>query len=233
MFITRSEVEKMSKSKYNVQTPDDLCDKYGADSLRCYEMFLGPLEQAKPWDTQGISGVHNFLKKLWRLFPEDHSFDEGEATKDALKTLHKTIKKVTEDIERYSFNTVISTFMIAVNELGAQKCKNKQILSDLAVIVSPFAPHITEELWERLGNTKSITEATWPAFDEKHLIESNFSYPVSFNGKMRFMLELPVGMGKEDIEKELFAHEKTAGYLGGKDPKKIIIVPKRIINVVV
>ncbi len=232
-FICGHEVEKMSKSKYNVQTPDDLCDQYGADSLRCYEMFLGPLEQAKPWDTQGISGVHNFLKKLWRLFPEDNQFDEGAPTKDALKTLHKTIKKVTEDIERYSFNTVISTCMIAVNELGAQKCKNKQILSDLAVIISPFAPHITEELWERLGNTESITKATWPAFNEKHLIESNFSYPVSFNGKMRFMLELPIDMGKDDIEKALFAHEKTAGYLDGKDPKKVIVVPKRIINVVV
>jgi leucyl-tRNA synthetase len=232
-FICGHEIEKMSKSKYNVQTPDDLCEAYGADSLRCYEMFLGPLEQAKPWDTQGISGVHNFLKKLWRLFPEDNAFDEGEPTKDALKTLHKTIKKVTEDIERYSFNTVISTCMIAVNELGTQKCKNKQILSDLAVIISPFAPHITEELWERLGNSESITKATWPAFNEKHLIESNFSYPVSFNGKMRFMLDLPIELGKEDIEKALFAHEKTAGYLDGKDPKKIIIVPKRIINVVV
>lgn len=232
-YICGHEVEKMSKSKYNVQTPDDLCDQYGADSLRCYEMFLGPLEQAKPWDTQGINGVNNFLKKLWRLFPEDNAFDEGEPTKDALKTLHKTIKKVTEDIERYSFNTVISTFMIAVNELGAQKCKNKQILSDLVVLISPFAPHITEELWERLGNTTSVTQASWPKFNEKHLIESNFSYPVSFNGKMRFKLDLPVEMSKDDIEKALFAHEKTAGYLGGKDPKKIIIVPKRIINVVV
>ncbi len=232
-YICGHEIEKMSKSKYNVQTPDDLCEQYGADSLRCYEMFLGPLEQAKPWDTQGINGVNNFLKKLWRLFPQDNNFDEGEATKDALKTLHKTIKKVTEDIERYSFNTVISTFMIAVNELGAQKCKNKTILSDLVVLIAPFAPHITEELWERLGNNTSITTAEWPAFDEKHLIESNFSYPVSFNGKMRFKLDLPVEMGKEDIEKALFAHEKTAGYLGGKDPKKIIIVPKRIINVVV
>lgn len=232
-FICGHEVEKMSKSKYNVQTPDDLCEQYGADSLRCYEMFLGPLEQAKPWDTQGINGVNNFLKKLWRLFPEDNSFDEGEPTKDALKTLHKTIKKVTEDIERYSFNTVISTFMIAVNELGSQKCKNKQILRDLAVLISPFAPHITEELWERLGNTSSITNAEWPKFEEKHLIESNFSYPVSFNGKMRFKLDLPVDFGKEEIEKALFAHEKTAGYLDGKDPKKIIIVPKRIINVVV
>ncbi|MCT4582320.1 MAG: leucine--tRNA ligase [Flavobacteriales bacterium] len=232
-YICGHEIEKMSKSKYNVQTPDDLCEQYGADSLRCYEMFLGPLEQAKPWDTQGINGVNNFLKKLWRLFPQDNVFDEGEATKDALKTLHKTIKKVTEDIERYSFNTVISTFMIAVNELGAQKCKNKTILSELVVLISPFAPHITEELWERLGNNTSVTTAPWPEFNEQHIIESNFSYPVSFNGKMRFKLDLPIEMGKDDIEKALFAHEKTAGYLGGKDPKKIIIVPKRIINVVV
>ncbi len=223
----------MSKSKYNVQTPDDLCDKYGADALRCYEMFLGPLEQAKPWDTQGISGVYNFIKKLWRLFPEDNNFDGGEPTKDALKTLHKAIKKVTEDLERYTFNTEVSTFMIAVNELSSQKCKNKQILSELVVLVSPYAPHIAEELWERLGYTTSVTEATWPKFEEKHLIESNFSYPVSFNGKMRFKLDLPVDFGKEEIEKALFAHEKTAGYLAGKDPKKIIIVPKRIINVVV
>ncbi len=232
-YICGSEVEKMSKSKYNVQTPDELVEKYGADSLRCYEMFLGPLEQAKPWDTQGINGVHNFLKKLWRLFPADNKFDEGKPSKEALKTIHKTIKKVNEDLERYSFNTVVSTLMIAVNELSTQKCKNKEVLEDLVVLLSPFAPHIAEELWERLGHTTSVTDAEWKQHNEEYLKESNYSYPVSFNGKMRFKMDLPIDLSKEEIEKALFAHEKTGGYLAGKEPKKIIIVPKRIINVVV
>lgn len=231
-YICGSEIEKMSKSKYNVQTPDDLCEKYGADSLRCYEMFLGPLEQAKPWDIKGINGVNNFLKKLWRLFPSDNSFDKGEATKDTLKILHKTIKKVTEDIERYSFNTVVSTLMIAVNELGAKKCKNYYILKELTILVSPFAPHIAEELWEKLGNKTSVTVAKWPKFEDKYMVEDNFSYPVSFNGKMRFKLDMPVEADNKKIEEALFKHEKTEVYLKGQQPKKIIIVPKRIINVV-
>ena len=234
-FICGSEVEKMSKSKYNVQTPDELVEKYGADTLRCYEMFLGPLEQAKPWDVQGISGVNNFLKKLWRLFHQggEFSISENEPTKENLKTLHQAIKKVTGDIEKYSFNTVISTLMIAVNELGAQKCNNKAILADLVVLVSPFAPHIAEELWSLLGNSDSVTTATWPKFDEKHLVENDYEYPVSFNGKMRFKMSLPVDFSKEEVEKALLDHEKTAHYLDGKEPKKVIVVPKRIINVVV
>ena len=234
-YICGSEIEKMSKSKYNVQTPDELVEKYGADTLRCYEMFLGPLEQAKPWDVQGISGVNNFLKKLWRLFHQGESFtiSEQEPTKENLKSLHQAIKKVTEDITRYSFNTVVSTLMIAVNELGSQKCNNKAILSDLVVLVSPFAPHIAEELWSLLGNASSVTVASWPKFEATHLVESDFEYPVSFNGKMRFKISLPVTMGKEEVEKALFEHEKTAHYLDGKDPKKVIVVPKRIINVVV
>jgi len=235
-YICGHEVEKMSKSKYNVQTPDELVEKYGADTLRCYEMFLGPLEQAKPWDVQGISGVNNFLKKLWRLFHQGETLTltEDEPTKENLKSLHQAIKKVTEDINRYSFNTVVSTLMIAVNELGSQKCNNKAILSDLVVLVSPFAPHIAEELWNKLDATKgSVTIASWPKFEASHLVESDFEYPVSFNGKMRFKISLPVTMGKEEVEKALFEHEKTAHYLDGKDPKKVIVVPKRIINVVV
>ena len=234
-YICGSEIEKMSKSKYNVQTPDELVEKYGADTLRCYEMFLGPLEQAKPWDVQGISGVNNFLKKLWRLFHQGESFSisDQEPTKESLKSLHQAIKKVTDDITRYSFNTVVSSLMIAVNELGSQKCNNKAILSDLIVLASPFAPHIAEELWGLLGNASSVTVASWPKFEAAHLVESDFDYPVSFNGKMRFKISLPVTMGKEEIEKALFEHEKTAHYLSGKDPKKVIVVPKRIINVVV
>ena len=234
-YICGSEIEKMSKSKYNVQTPDELVKKYGADTLRCYEMFLGPLEQAKPWDVQGISGVNNFLKKLWRLFHQGEvlAIKDGEPTKENLKSLHQAIKKVTEDITRYSFNTVVSTLMIAVNELGSQKCNNKAILADLVVLVSPFAPHIAEELWGLLGNTSSVTVASWPKFEAAYLIENDFEYPVSFNGKMRFKISLPVTMGKEEVEKALFEHEKTAHYLDGKDPKKVIVVPKRIINVVV
>ncbi len=233
-YICGSEVEKMSKSKYNVQTPDELVEKFGADTLRCYEMFLGPLEQAKPWDTNGISGVNGFLKKLWRLFHQGETFTvtETEADKKSLKTLHTAIKKITEDLERYSFNTIVSNLMICVNELQSQKCNNKQILSELLVLASPYAPHICEELWNKLGNSESISFAAWPVFNPEHLIEANHNYPVSFNGKMRFMLELPSTMQKDDIEKAVMAHEKTAGYLDGKDPKKIIIVPKKIVNIV-
>ena len=234
-YICGSEVEKMSKSKYNVQTPDELVEKFGADTLRCYEMFLGPLEQAKPWDTNGISGVNGFLKKLWRLFHQGETFTvtEGEADKKSLKTLHTAIKKITEDLERYSFNTIVSNLMICVNELQAQKCNNKEILSELLVLASPYAPHICEELWSKLGNNDSISFATWPTFNPEHLVEANHNYPVSFNGKMRFMLELPTTLSKEDIEKEVMAHDKTAGYLDGKEPKKIIIVPKKIVNIVI
>jgi leucyl-tRNA synthetase len=235
-FKVSREVEKMSKSKYNVVNPDDICEEYGADALRLFEMFLGPLEQSKPWKTSGISGVYSFLKKLWKLYTPfiDGSLSgvEAEPTKDELKTLHKTIKKVEEDIENFSFNTSVSTFMIAVNELTAQKCNKRAILEPLLILISPYAPHIAEELWEKLGHTESISAAPFPIFDEKHLVESVKNYPVSFNGKTRFMLELPLDMSKEDIEKTVMAHEKTQAQLQGRTPKKVIIVPGRIINIV-
>jgi leucyl-tRNA synthetase len=228
------EVEKMSKSKYNVVNPDAICEQYGADSLRLYEMFLGPLEQAKPWNTAGITGVHGFLKKLWKLFVGDNGLNvnDDEPTKDNLKTLHKTIKKVEEDIENFSFNTSVSTFMIAANELTAQKCTSKAILEPLLVLISPYAPHIAEELWSRLGNDMSISTAPFPVFDASHLVESSKNYPISFNGKMRFTLELPLDMTKDDIEKAVMTHEKTIAQLGGRTPKKVIIVPGKIVNIV-
>lgn len=228
-YIVGREVEKMSKSKYNVVNPDAICEEYGADSLRLYEMFLGPLEQSKPWNTAGITGVHSFLKKLWRLF---EVIEDKEPTADNLKTLHKTIKKVEEDIENFSFNTSVSTFMICVNELTAQKCTSKAIFEQLAILVSPYAPHIAEELWSRLGHTKSIAEAPFPKFEEKYLVESSKEYPISFNGKMRFKLELPLDMGKDAIEEAVLAHEKTQEQLQGRTPKKVIVVPGKIVNIV-
>lgn len=234
VFKVKREVEKMSKSKFNVVNPDDICEQYGADTLRLYEMFLGPLEQAKPWNTAGITGVHNFLKKLWKLYADDSGVKVTDATPtaDNLKTLHKTIKKVTEDIENFSFNTSVSTFMICVNELTAQKCTSKDILKPLAVLMAPYAPHIAEELWALLGHNSSISDAKFPEFEEKHLIESNKNYPVSFNGKMRFMLELPLDMSKDAIEAAVMADERTQKQLDGRTPKKIIIVPGKIINLV-
>ena len=234
IFKVSREVEKMSKSKYNVVNPDNICVEYGADSLRLFEMFLGPLEQAKPWKTSGISGVHSFLKKLWKLFynGEELSISDSEATAEELKTLHKTIKKVEEDIENFSFNTSVSTFMIAVNELITQKCNKRAILEPLLILISPYAPHIAEELWEKLGNTESISTAPFPIFEPQYLIESSKNYPVSFNGKMRFTMELPLDMTKDNIEKVVLAHQKTQAQLAGRVPKKIIIVPGKIINIV-
>ena len=234
IFKVSREVEKMSKSKYNVVNPDNICAEYGADSLRLFEMFLGPLEQAKPWKTSGISGVHSFLKKLWKLFynGEELSISDSVATAEELKTLHKTIKKVEEDIENFSFNTSVSTFMIAVNELITQKCNKRAILEPLLILISPYAPHIAEELWEKLGNTESISTAPFPIFEPQYLIESSKNYPVSFNGKMRFTMELPLDMTKDNIEKVVLAHQKTQAQLAGRVPKKIIIVPGKIINIV-
>ncbi|MFK7781928.1 leucine--tRNA ligase [Psychroserpens sp.] len=228
------EVEKMSKSKYNVVNPDAICEQYGADSLRLYEMFLGPLEQAKPWNTAGITGVHGFLKKLWKLYvgQDGLNVNNAEPSKENLKTLHKTIKKVEEDIENFSFNTSVSTFMIAVNELTAQKCTSKYILEPLLILISPYAPHIAEELWNQLGYSQSISTVAFPIFEEKHLVESSKNYPISFNGKMRFTLELPLDMSKEDIEKTVLAHEKTIAQLDGRTPKKVIVVPGKIVNIV-
>ena len=234
IFKVSREVEKMSKSKYNVVNPDNICAEYGADSLRLFEMFLGPLEQAKPWKTSGISGVHSFLKKLWKLFynGEELSISDSSPTAEEFKTLHKTIKKVEEDIENFSFNTSVSTFMIAVNELITQKCNKRAILEPLLILISPYAPHIAEELWEKLGNTESISTAPFPIFKPQYLVESSKNYPVSFNGKMRFTMELPLDMTKDDIEKVVLAHQKTQAQLAGRVPKKIIIVPGKIINIV-
>jgi len=233
-YIVGREVEKMSKSKYNVVNPDNICAQYGADSLRLYEMFLGPLEQSKPWNTAGITGVHGFLKKLWKLYmgAEGLKVTDADPSAENLKTLHKTIKKVESDIENFSFNTSVSTFMIAVNELTAQKCSSKQILEPLLVLVSPYAPHIAEELWEQLGHTESIATAAFPVFEEKYLVESTKEYPISFNGKMRFKLELPLDMSKDDIEAAVMAHEKTQAQLAGREPKKVIVVPGKIVNIV-
>ena len=233
-FICPGEVEKMSKSKYNVQTPDALVEKFGADTLRCYEMFLGPLEQHKPWDVQGITGVEGFLKKLWRLFHENNKLNvsDQEPTKEELKSIHKAIKNTQEDLERYSFNTPVSNFMICVNELSALKCNKKAILSDLCLIISPYAPHICEELWQKLGNKESISFAKFPKHNPKYLVENSHKYPVSFNGKKRFILELPVNISKEEIEKEVQKNEKTLKYLEGKKPKKTIVVLGKIVNIV-
>ncbi|WP_348823808.1 leucine--tRNA ligase [Flavobacterium aestuarii] len=233
-FIVTREVEKMSKSKYNVVTPDDICNEYGADTLRLYEMFLGPLEQAKPWNTAGISGVFGFLKKSWRLYFDENGLivNNDEPTKDNLKSLHKTIKKVADDIENFSFNTSVSQFMICVNELSSQNCHSRAILEPLAIVISPYAPHIAEELWSLLGNTESIATIPFPVFEEKHLVESEKEYPVSFNGKMRFTIKLPLDLTKEQIEEIVMKDERTQKQLDGKTPNKVIIVPGKIINLV-
>ncbi len=236
-FICDREVEKMSKSKLNVITPDLICEKFGADTLRLYEMFLGPLEQSKPWNTNGITGVSGFLKKLWRLFYSNVSTSldvtETEPTKAELKTLHKTIKKITEDIERFSFNTSVSNFMICVNELTEQKCKKRAILEPLLVLISPYAPHIAEELWEQLGHQESITFAKFPICNEAFLVEDSFTYPISFNGKMKFNIELAATLTVQEIEKEVMSREEIVKHLNGASPKKIIIVPKKIVNIVI
>lgn len=233
-FIVGREVEKMSKRWYNVVNPDDICNEYGADTLRLYEMFLGPLEQTKPWSTGGITGVFGFLKKLWRLYFDDNGLivNNDEPTKDNLKSLHKTIKKVADDIENFSFNTSVSQFMICVNELSSQNCHSRAILEPLAILVSPYAPHIAEELWSQLGHTTSISEVAFPAFDEKHLVETNKEYPVSFNGKMRFTIELPLDLTAAQIEEIVMKDERTQKQLDGRTPNKVIIVPGKIINLV-
>ena len=233
-YITGREVEKMSKSKYNVVNPDDICEQYGADTLRLYEMFLGPLEQAKPWNTAGISGVYNFLRKLWRLYFGDNGWQvTNEApTPEMLKALHKTIKKVNEDIENFSFNTSVSQFMICVNELSSLKCHHRDVLAPLAVLVAPFAPHIAEELWKRLGNTESVTYAPYPVHEDKYLQEDSKEYPVSFNGKVRFKRAFATTMTPAEIEQAILADPQTAEQLQGNTPKKVIVVPNRIINVV-
>ena len=237
-YICGTEVEKMSKSKFNVQTPDELVEKFGADTLRMYEMFLGPIEQAKPWDTKGINGVHNFLRKFWRLFHQgpENAFliSDEEASKEALKTLHKTIQKVTADLERFSFNTGVSNFMIATNELGEQKCNNRQVLTELVILLSPYAPHICEELWVKLGHEAgSLSYAEFPICNEAYLVSDSFSYPISFNGKVRFKVDLPASMQVKEIEEHVMGMQEMNKYLEGKAPKKLIVVPGRIVNVVI
>jgi len=233
-YIVGREVEKMSKSKYNVVSPDDICDEYGADTLRLYEMFLGPLEQSKPWNTAGITGVSGFLKKLWRLYFDDNGsvIVNDEPTAEMYKSLHKTIKKVTEDIENFSFNTSVSQFMICVNELQQLKCNHRAILEPLAILVSPYAPHIAEELWSALGHEGSIATVAFPKFEEKYLVESEKEYPVSFNGKMRFTIKLPLDLTAAQIEEIVMADERTQAQLQGRTPNKVIIVPGKIINLV-
>jgi leucyl-tRNA synthetase len=233
-FKVKREVEKMSKSKYNVVNPDAICEAYGADALRLYEMFLGPLEQYKPWNTAGITGVFSFLKKLWKLYINETGLrvTEEAPPKEALKTLHKTIKKVTEDIEQFSFNTSVSNFMIAVNELSAQKCTSRSVLEPLLVLIAPYAPHVTEELWSILGHDTSISRVEFPVFEPRYLVESTKNYPISFNGKMRFTLELPLDLSKEAIEKRVLENEKTITQLDGRIPNKVIVVPGKIVNIV-
>ncbi|SNA65272.1 leucine--tRNA ligase [Flavobacterium psychrophilum] len=233
-FTTGREVEKMSKSKYNVVNPDTICEEYGADTLRLYEMFLGPLEQSKPWNTAGITGVFGFLKKLWRLYFDDNGLiiTNNEPSKESLKSLHKTIKKVTEDIENFSFNTSVSQFMICVNELQTQNCHERAILEPLAIILSPYAPHIAEELWSQLGNTESISTVAFPICDEKYLVESDKEYPVSFNGKMKFTINLPLDLTPAQIEEIIMKDERTIKQLDGNMPKKVIIIPGKVINLV-
>lgn len=225
----------MSKSMYNVVNPDMIVEKYGADTLRMYEMFLGPVEQSKPWDTNGIDGVHRFLKKLWSLFYDrQNNFlpVEGEATKEELKSIHKLIKKVSADIEAFSYNTSISAFMICVNELTALKCRNKAVLSDLVVLIAPFAPHLAEELWEVLGHTTSVCDAQWPLCNEEYLKEDTVKYTISFNGKARFTMEFPADADNDTIQQAVMNEEQSQKWIEGKTPKKVIIVPKKIVNIV-
>ncbi|MCF8278731.1 MAG: leucine--tRNA ligase [Flavobacteriales bacterium] len=235
VFKTFQEVEKMSKSKWNVVNPDEVIDRYGADTLRLYEMFLGPLEDAKPWNTNGIEGVSRFLKKFWNMFHDGDSFvvSEEEPTKKELKALHATIKKVQEDIERLSFNTCVSQFMICVNELNDLKCNKRAILEPFTIVISTYAPHMAEEIWSLLGHNESITFAEYPAFNESYLVEDNISYPISFNGKTRLNLELPATMGKDEVEQYVLANAEVIERLEGGTPKKVIVVPGRIVNIVV
>jgi leucyl-tRNA synthetase len=234
-YICGWEIEKMSKSKYNVQNPDDLVEKYGADTLRLYEMFLGPIELSKPWDTNGIEGVFRFMKKLWRLYHDsanEFCVNDEEPTREEYKSLHKAIKKVSEDNERFSFNTAVSTFMIAVNELTDQKCHKRKIVEPLAILIAAYAPHVAEELWHLLGNAGSVVDAAFPKFDESYLVESSAKYPISFNGKVRLQRVFPADMQPKEIEAAIMADPDVQKYLDGKTPKKVIVVPKKIVNVV-
>ena len=235
-YVCGFATEKMSKSMYNVVNPDDIVEEYGADTLRLYEMFLGPVEASKPWDTNGIDGCFRFLKKFWNLYwkkDSDSIVDDAPAKAESLKSVHKLIKKVSDDIEKFSYNTSISAFMICVNELGQQKCTNHALLTDLVVLIAPFAPHIAEELWHAMGGQGSVCDASWPVYDEKYLKEDEVKMMVSFNGKVRFPMNFAANTPKEDVEKAVLADERTAKYLGGKNIVKVIVVPNRIVNIVV
>jgi leucyl-tRNA synthetase len=232
-YICGYAVEKMSKSMFNVVNPDDIVEKYGADTLRLYEMFLGPLEQSKPWDTNGIDGVNRFLKKLWGLFEKADLDNRVAASKEELKAVHKLIKKVTQDIENFSFNTSISAFMICINELTSLKSTNAEALETVTRVIAPFAPHIAEEFWHRLGNQGSVVDAEWPKHNEDYLKEDNVNYAVSFNGKARFNIQVPAGTAKEEVEKIALADPNAERWLDGKTPKKIIVVPNKIVNIVI
>jgi leucyl-tRNA synthetase len=233
-YVCGYAVEKMSKSMFNVVNPDDIVEKYGADTLRLYEMFLGPLEFSKPWDTNGIDGVHRFLKKLWGLVYKDDNLllNNDEPTAEELKILHRTIKKIAYDIENFSFNTSVSAFMICVNELSALKCSKRAIIEPLSIILAPFAPHIAEEIYHLCVNGTSVCDAKFPDFDEKYLVENSVKYPISFNGKVRFTLELPANLDAKEVEKIALENEQTPKWLEGKEIKKIIVVPKKIVNIV-
>jgi leucyl-tRNA synthetase len=234
-YICGSEVEKMSKSKWNVVSPDDMVAQYGADCLRLYEMFLGPLELSKPWNTNGITGVSNFMRKLWRLYHDGdiYNVSDEEANKAELKTLHKTIKKINYDIENFSFNTSVSNFMICVNELTELKCNKRAILEPLAILIAPYAPNIAEELWSKLGHSESITYANFPECNESYLVETSFSYPISLNGKTKFNYEFDLSITKEELEKAVMSLDQTIKILDGKAPKKVIVVHQKIVNIVV
>jgi leucyl-tRNA synthetase len=228
-------IEKMSKSMFNVVNPDDVVERYGADTLRLYEMFLGPVEQSKPWDTNGIDGVSRFLRKFWNLFFDGDTFvvSDEQPNAEELKSIHKLIKKIGQDIESFSFNTSVAAFMICANELTTLKCNKRAVLQDFVVVLSPFAPHITEELWHRLGNTTTVCDARFPDYNEDYLKEQSVAYAISFNGKTRFTLSLPADMGREEIEKTVLANENAQKWTEGRVPKKVIVVPGKIVNIVV
>jgi leucyl-tRNA synthetase len=235
-YICGSEVEKMSKSKYNVVNPDDIVAQYGADTFRMYEMFLGPIDMSKPWDTKGIEGVHRFLKKLWRLYADEQKgwIVTDEAATDAeLRILHKTIKKISEDMERFSFNTSVSQFMITVNELGALNCHKRAILEPLAILICPFAPHIAEELWHKLGNDGSVVAAQFPKYEDKYVVDNSKNYPVAINGKARLELEFALDAADADVQAAVLANESVQKWMEGKPLKKFIYVKGKMINVVV
>ncbi len=219
---------------FNVVNPDDIIDKYGADTLRLYEMFLGPLEQSKPWDTNGIDGVNRFLRKLWGLYwkGEEWLVDESEPSKESLKSLHKLIKKVTQDIENFSYNTSVAAFMICVSDLSSQKCRSRKVLEQILVLLAPFAPHITEQLWHDLGNKTTICDAQWPEFNEEYLVEDTKTYPVQVNGKVRYNVVVPASATQAEVQAEALGHELAAKWLEGKEPRKVIVVPGRIVNIV-